>query len=307
MSSPPPNALALARRQHQVISIEQLTQSGVTTRNRKTLLHNSTLVEVHRGVYRFTTAPDTLESQCVAACLAVPGFMISGPTAGRLRRFRGMPLGPIHGITRGGAVHLDGVVVHRTNALDWERDVDLRPDGIRLLRLPRHVFDLARFLDDDGFESVVEQILDRRLTTIPAIFAAGRRLRKMGRDGSARFGRVLARRPAWAKPKDSDQEVKVLRELRRRGIELVPQFLVVLPDGSPAYLDGADPARKFGVEVDHVTWHGGRIKSQYDKWRDRQLSRIGWRVPRVTDEDVDRRFHATIQELVDIHVSCRVA
>ena len=40
------------------------------------------------------------------------------------------------------------------------------------------------------------------------------------------------------------------------------------------------------VEVDHVTWHGGNRNSQRDKWRDRQLRRLGIDTMRVSDEDV---------------------
>ncbi|MGH2478010.1 MAG: hypothetical protein ACRDIL_22415, partial [Candidatus Limnocylindrales bacterium] len=61
------------------------------------------------------------------------------------------------------------------------------------------------------------------------------------------------------------------------------------------------------VEVDHVTWHGGRLDSQADKWRDRQLLRIGWIVARVTDEDLRLRFGSAVSELVEIHRLRRAA
>ena len=125
---------------------------------------------------------------------------------------------------------------------------------------------------------------------------------KQGRDGTARFVRVLARRPSLAKPKNSDLEVRVLRALASRGVVLVPQYEIRLPDGSVIHPDGVDPFRRFGVEIDHVTWHGGRVRSQYDKWRDRQTARLGWVIARVTDEDLRTRFHGTINDLVEIYV-----
>ena len=64
--------------------------------------------------------------------------------------------------------------------------------------------------------------------------------------------------------------------------------------------DGAIPSIKWAVEIDHVTWHGGRIDAQDDKARDRALRRIGWQVDRVTDEDVRKRFRQTIDELVEL-------
>jgi hypothetical protein len=163
------------------------------------------------------------------------------------------------------------------------------------------VFDLARFLDDDVLESVIEQALQRKVTNVPRLFAAGRRLRRPGRDGTSRFRRVLDRRPMWAKPKHSNHEVRLLRALGARGIDLVPQFSLTLPNGERIHLDGGDPVRRFGVEIDHITWHGGRVGQHHDKWRDRQCGRIGWYVARVTDEDVDKWLDATVDDLVAIY------
>ena len=206
----------------------------------------------------------------------------------------------IHVIGTSISTELAGVVTHRTTQLDAS-DIVTRGDGIRHLSAPRLTFNLASYLDDDGFESVVEQMIDKRHTDIPELFATGRSLKKRGRDGTSRFARVLAKRPAFAKPKNSDLEVRVLRALADRGVLLIPQFELSLPDGSKIHPDGADPARRFGVEVDHITWHGGRIDSEYDKWRDRQTTRMGWAVPRVTDQELRTRFNGTISELIDIY------
>jgi hypothetical protein len=301
MSYLPSAALEVARRQHGVVTADQLGAHAISTYRRRRLVEEAVLVMVHPGVYRLASAPETLESRCAAPCLAVPGLVISGTTAARLLNVRRMSGDDIHAMTDGHAVHLDGVVVHRTNNLHPVHDVVVREDSIRLLAVPRLVFDLARFLDDDTLESVIEQLLQRSSTNIPRLFAVGRRLRKQGRDGTARFSRVLGRRPLWAKPKHSDHEVRLLRALRGRGIDLVPQLPLTLPGGQRIHLDGGDPSRSFGVEVDHVTWHGGRVGGQHDKWRDRQCGRIGWHVSRVTDEDVDKRLLSTVDDLVEIY------
>jgi hypothetical protein len=167
--------------------------------------------------------------------------------------------------------------------------------------------DLARFLDDHDFESVIEQMLDRGLVSIPALYACGRRLAGRGRDGSRRFARVLDGRPAWNKPKDSGLEVQLFRALAEHGVLLEPQVSIDVGGGRTLHLDGADRVRRFGVEVDHVTWHGGRLAAQRDKWRDRQLLRIDWVVARVTDEDLQQRFTSTVADLVEIHRVRRVA
>lgn len=307
MSHLPTAVLAGGRTQHGLVTTNQLTDAGVSDYRRRQLVATRMLIEVHRNVYRFAAAPDTFEQRCLAACLAVPDLVISGTSAGRLWGLRRMATGPVHAMVKLRALELGEVIVHRTNRLDRAVDISVRADGIRVLSIPRLVFDLARFLDDDDLESVLEQVLDRRLIDVLALFAASRRLRHVGRNGSARFGRVLGRRPAWTKPAQSDYEIRLLRALRRRGVQLEPQHLVHLPDGSPVHLDGGDPSRRFGVEVDHITWHGGRLVSDYDKWRDRQLTRIGWTVPRIPDSAIDRDLDRTVDELAEIYFSRAVA
>jgi hypothetical protein len=265
------------------------------------------LRKLHHGVYISTAVPLSLEARCLAACIAIPDLVISGPTAARLRNLRNAVGNDIHAMMRHGPTRLDGVVVHRTNQLSLSNDVETRPDGIRMLRPARLAFDLARYLDDLGFESVIEQMIDRGLCNVPRFFATGRRLQRPGREGTARFARVLAKRPAWAKPKDSDLEVRLLRALAERGVALVPQLELVLPDGSRIHLDGGDPTRRFGVEVDHITWHGGRAATQYDKWRDRQTDRLRWVIPRVTDEDMNHHWMLTVNDLVEIYEGRRAA
>jgi very-short-patch-repair endonuclease len=67
------------------------------------------------------------------------------------------------------------------------------------------------------------------------------------------------------------------------------------------HCDGAIPAARWAVEVDHVTWHGGRSNAQRDKSRDRQLRKIRWHVDRVTDIELHDDFAGTIREVVDLY------
>jgi very-short-patch-repair endonuclease len=74
-----------------------------------------------------------------------------------------------------------------------------------------------------------------------------------------------------------------------------------LDGGRVVRLDLAWPGRRFALEVDHVTWHGGRIEATYDKWRDRQVRLLGWEIERVTDRDIRRRPKTTVAEVVALH------
>ncbi|CAN5601224.1 hypothetical protein BH23ACT3_BH23ACT3_22610 [soil metagenome] len=300
MSVLPATILSFARAHHGVLSADLLSTSGVGRHARARLVRQGFLQPMHVGVYRISSHPMTFEQQCVAACFTADDLVICGPSAGRLIGLRRMPRGPVHAMVERRKIDLDRVVVHRTTTLG-PGDIAFRSDGIRLLKPSRLVPDLARFLDDLDLESVIDQLLDRRSTSIPSLCASARRLRSPGRDGTARLGRVLEARPAWLKPKDSHLEVNVLRALADRGIPLVPQFELDIGEVVPIHLDGADPEIRFGLEVDHVSWHGGRVEAQRDKRRDRRALQIGWLVTRVTDEDLELDFDGVIAEVVDIH------
>lgn len=101
--------------------------------------------------------------------------------------------------------------------------------------------------------------------------------------------------------------MRVLRALRCRGIELEPQVAVRLPSGVVRHLDGGDKSRRWGLEIDHVTWHGGRGDAQRDKAVDRQYRRLGWIVERVGDDEINSSFNQVIDELVESYHGTRLA
>lgn len=296
----PAASLEFARDRLGLVTTDRLSVDGVTRHQRSRLVAAGTLVRVHQGVYRIGSHTVTFEQQCLAACLAIDSLVISGTSAGRLTGLRRMPEGPVHAMSLDRKVKLNDVVVHRTTDLG-DDDISFRPNGLRLLKPARLVPDLARFLDDVDLESVIEQLIDRRAVSMPMLFASARRLRIRGRDGTTRLARVLESRPVWMKPKDSDLEVRFLRALAGRGLQLIPQYRLDLGGGRIVHLDGADPMVRLGVEIDHVTWHGGRLDSQADKRRDRMALRIGWVVTRVTDADIRLRLDETVEEVVEIH------
>ncbi len=298
MSVVPPALAALMRTQQGLVTTAQLADSGISEWTRRRLVRDGLLAPVHPGVLRSTLTDLDERSRCLAANLALPDLVISGPTAGRRYGLRRMPLGDIHGMVPRHGVRLDGVIVHASNALG--PGDHRRVDGILLLTPTRLAPDLARFLSDADLESVIEQMIDRGLVTIPGLFAMARRLRGRGRDGIQRYLRCLNGRPAWQRPAGSEIELRFVAELTRRGLDLIRQYRVDLGDGVLVHLDAALPAARVAVEIDHVTWHGGRVDSLRDKQRDRRLLRQGWSTVRVTDDDVIHRFRHTVDEVESI-------
>jgi very-short-patch-repair endonuclease len=288
---------AAARTQFGLVTVEQLNQAGVQGRHRMAAFYEGQLVPLHDGVYRLASHPASFEQRCLAAVLAAPGACLSGPTAGRLYGFRKVYTNDVHLLARR-AIELTGVVAHRSVFL---RPSDVTARGqLRILRPARLICDLARFLSDEDLESVIEQALDRSLIDMRLLREIARLFARPGRDGSTRLVRVLDHRADWLRPAESHLEVALSRSLRSRGIELVPQYTVELDDGTVARLDLAVPELRFGVEIDHVTWHGGRLDVQRDKQRDRRLMLLSWTVARVSDDDVTHRLATTTDELVGI-------
>ena len=268
---------------HGIVSKDELIADGFTQHSIRRLVDHRTIEAIHQGVYRMTTSPDTFEQRCAAACLADQSVVITGRAAGQLWDFR----------------HVGSSTV--PIALVEDEDIVERSDGIRIASPPRTWFDCARDLTDERFEMLTEWVLDHH-AQVPTLWRTVQRLNQQGRPGLARVRRVFSARSVWQKPAGSGLELKVLRALELAGVpELVRQHPIKLPDGSVVHPDGALPDLRWAVEIDHVTWHGGRVDAQYDKGRDRKLRKVRWQVERITDAELRDDFTGTIAEVAEMY------
>ena len=80
----------------------------------------------------------------------------------------------------------------------------------------------------------------------------------------------------------------------------VAQLPIHTADGIVVHGDLGFPNASLVVEVDHRTWHSG-AQAALDKRRDRLVKLAGFDTVRVTDDDLKRRFDATVAEVVAIH------
>lgn len=265
LSTPLADSIAV---RHGIVGRQQLIDDGWSRHQIGDAIRRGELVVCHPFVYRLRTSPATFESACVAACTADPSLVVTGPAAGRLWRFRhisydGPPIvltdhdrNPVAG----------GVIVRRTNVLD-DTDRVVRPDGIVVANPVRTWFDCARSVDDRTFEAITEWVLDHH-ATVPTLWAMVRRTSARGRPGLARARRVMSQRSDWQRPAGSKLELQVLRALQAAGLpELVRQHPIRLPNGIVIHPEAADPSIRWALEVDHVTWHGGREAAQRDTAR----------------------------------------
>jgi very-short-patch-repair endonuclease len=284
---------------HGVTTTTRLAALGIGRRGVDRLKQRGRLRSAGQGVLASTSWPETLEHRMAIACAATRG-VVRFPTAGLVWELRKTPrTAEVHVVIADGRRidPLPDVVVHRSCSIE-ECDIVRRGDGIAVTSPPRTAFDAAWMLARDDLESLIEQGIQRRMFAIPTLWALARRMREHGRPGSARFGQVLGARAAWRRPVDSDYELRLERAMRRRGFPpLTRQCRLELPNGRIVHADLGLPEHGFFVEVDHLTWHGGRMAADYDSRRDLQVSALGLRVERVTDVSIDRHLAETVDAL----------
>jgi hypothetical protein len=280
-------AMSWLRDHHGIITARRLEMCGVSRRCRLALIDSRVLEVLHPGVYRIASQPATLLSKCVAICAAHPQCFITGPTAGTIGGLRRMPADDrVHVCAPHGLGRMGGLVVLRQSRVVDATDVQLRADGIRIASPWRLAFDLAADLGPLDHQSVVEQILDRRLCQISTLVATARRLARPARPGSQRFVATLAARVPGG-PLESHPELIVAAALVARGVPIAAQATwLSLPDGGSARLDVSVAEILWGVEVDVHPDHLLLEGTTKDKRRDRQTRQMGWQVERVTQLDL---------------------
>jgi very-short-patch-repair endonuclease len=294
-----PSLTAWLAAHHGVVTSSDLVRFGVSRHQTKRLIRDGVLVSYLRAVYRVAAAPRTLDQAAALACAAGPDVVVSHVSAGREWGLRRLGSDARLHVTIAGQNHrqLPGVVIHRSHRVE-PTDVVERPDGIRFTSPPRTVFDLASIVSDEQLESIIEQVLHDALATLPTLMSTAVRLRQRGRNGSARFGRVIESRPAWLKPVDSDLELRVERAIVAAALPRpLRQHPVRLPSGETFRLDFYWPDHLEALEVDHVTWHGGKFDATADKRRDRLMRQLGIHTTRITDDDVRHRLPTVISDI----------
>ena len=80
--------------------------------------------------------------------------------------------------------------------------------------------------------------------------------------------------------------------------ELDIEYIVQYPVHSGFILDFAILNKKIAIEVDGKKWHTSKEAMQRDRFKDYQLKREGWKVIRIKEEEINRRFIKENVELV---------
>jgi very-short-patch-repair endonuclease len=258
----------LARRQHGVVSRDQLVGLGlgadaVDWRVRRRRLHR-----VHRGVYAVGHLSLARNGRFMAAVLACcEGAALSHFSAAVLWGMLGDRNWPIHVTAPARRRGRRGIVVHES-PLQGER---VRRDGIVVTTPGRTLVDLADVAPRRLVERAIDEADYLRLDT------TGLEPRR-GRRGQGVLASVLAvHRPGSTRTR-SELEERFLQLCDEHGIER-PEVNVVVQEYE---CDFVWRARALVVETDGGAAHGTARARERDRLKDVNLLLAGWRVVRVT-------------------------
>lgn len=281
-----------------VITIGKLEEFGASAGAIQGWVRRGQYRRLFRGVLVSASWPDLPSQRLIGICLQHPSAVVGFTTAGQWWDFRRMadPLAHIL-IPHASSIELPGVIIHRTRALDRQDIVHLS-NGMRVTSPVRTLFDSADMLGVEGTEHVLDQALGERRFTLKTLIRLVERLGHPRRPGAMTIRTVLHVRPEWRKALESELERMFRSALLAAGVpEPDAQHSIVLPGGHHIRIDLAWPEWKVALEIDHIHWHEGRIRSTADKARDRRLAAAGWTPARVTQEDIWFSLAQTVAEV----------
>jgi hypothetical protein len=274
-----------ARRQHGVLSLGQLRAMGLSDSAIKREVAKGRLHPIFRSVYAYGNPAIGTRGRLHAATLACgPGAVVSHRSAAALMGLIDRGPGSIDVIASGQrGRRIDGIRVHKVRPP--LRDEVGTYDGVPCTSPSRVFVDLAGTVGlpvlRSGFErAAASGLLD--LDGIEVVLARG------PRRGAGTLRRLIADwRPAARVLKrgrlKSPLEAKVLPIVLRGGApEPRLNAPVRLATGKTIEVDFLWEDQRFVVEADSRSFHGTDAAAERDRWRDRELMRVGYSTLRVT-------------------------
>jgi predicted transcriptional regulator of viral defense system len=282
----------LARQQHGVFSLDQVTALGLTASAVRRRVATGRFHRIHRGVY--SLVPKELlkrEGLYMAAVLACGAdAVLSHRSAGALHQLRDWGHTSVEvTVPRRSTLHHPGVAVHRSTTLTAE-DVTV-VNNIPVTTLSRTLLDLAEVTTERQLERAFNQAEIVEGLDLRAI--NDQLARNPTRRGAKRVRHVLQTHYIASTPTENDFEDAFLMLTRSLGLpDPTPQFWIDPGDGDPPIrADFAWPDRKIVVETDGEKTHGTKQAFQDDRRRDQRLIAAGWTVIRITWKQLNFRPH----------------
>jgi very-short-patch-repair endonuclease len=260
------DVMALAARQHNVVTFEQLVALGFDMKWVSRRLRDGRLTRLHRGVYLAAPLPAQFTPEMAAVLACGDAAVLSHHSAAALYEIRPRAEGNPHVTVAGRrARKREGIHVHRARTLEATHR-----HGIPVTTPARTLLDLATVLPRRPFERAVEEAQLRRLVTADTL-----RNTPTGHHGTKALHEALAHEPRLTR---SEAEAELLRLIRAAGLPIPLTNARV----GRYEVDFLWPDHGLVVEMDGFAYHSSRHAFERDRLRDAELQAIGLRVVRVT-------------------------
>jgi very-short-patch-repair endonuclease len=280
----------LAVRQHGVVSVGQLRRIGLDANAVARRVAAGHLYRLHEGVYAVGRPALSWRGKYLAAVLACgPGAVLSHWSAGRVlgltERSRLTVTIPQ---ARAGPM---GIEVHRSRMLTPLDVTQL--DGIPVTSVARTMLDLAAVASRRELARLVDRAERLRVFDLTAVEEVLSRAR--GRRGA----RALRTAVAGWRPRDTRSELEDHLADLVEASRLEPPLYNVLVDGERERheVDALWPAQRIVVELDGFAYHRTRRDRERDAEKTADLELAGYRVVRLTWDDVTVRRDRTTRRL----------
>ncbi len=267
----------LTAKQHALVTREQLQKGGLTNHEIDGLVARRVLGRWRPQVFGIVGVPETWERGLLAAVLSARdvGALASHSSAARLWNFTYRPEDRYEiTVPTERRPRLVGVGVHRTTLLD-DADVAQR-SGIPCTSFERTLCDCTTRMSELQLGRALDDGLRRGVASLRRLKDCAERLDSgPGRHMSVIRSALGARDPNYD-PGGSDDELRVLRVLKRAGLPLPAQQHEVVVDGKTYRPDYAWPVWKIFSEYYGRTSHIGASAVAYDNERITALAAQGW-------------------------------
>lgn len=281
---------ALAKRQHGVVSIRQLTGPlGYSRHAVSRAAAAGRLHRLHRGVYAVGHTRISPHGECLAAVLACgPNALLSHHSAAWLWGLANWSPAPFHVTTPVHRRPRPPIRLHHSRVLGVE-DRALR-ENIPLTSVARTLLDLAADLRSERLRRLVERSEELDLFDLdPVESVLGR---AAGHPGAAPLRRAVALHGP-APFTRSEFERLFLAAVLDAGLPRPATNFNV----AGFELDVYWPAQRFAVELDTYGTHGTHAAFERDRLRQEDLLLVGVGMTRVTDVRFAREPAAVIERV----------
>jgi very-short-patch-repair endonuclease len=299
----------LAADQHGVVSRGQMSRLGLSKSRIEYLIRSGHLHRVFRGVYAVGHPAIGQRGRMRAATLACgEGAAVSHRSAAALLGLLDRAPAAIDVIGRGQRGRgIDGILAHWSPGLS--RAETGSADGIPCTSPARTLVDCGGMVGLRSLRGAFERAAARKMLDIAAVEAA---LGSDGRRGAASLRALIDEWRQAAPIADrsrlkSPLEAMILPILSRRGIMAARTNARVNLVAGSIEVDFLWTEQRFVLEADSRDFHGTEVAFERDRWRDRELLRVGFSTLRVTriqvESEAEKIADAICRQLSDAEAS----